>query len=64
MTAPMPPNAGQFTLLWGAVALLVLGGVISLMRLWKPSNGLRLTAKSLAYFGICLALAALVWHGS
>lgn len=63
MTAPMPPNAGQFALLWGAVGLLVVGGAISLARIWKPDNALRLTAKSMAYFAICLSLAALVWHG-
>ncbi len=62
MTAPMPPNAGQFALLSGAVGLFVLGGAISVARLWRPSNALRLTAKSMAYFGICLALAALIWH--
>lgn len=62
MTAPMPPNAGQFALLWGAVALLLIGGGISLARLWKPNNTLRLTAKSMAYFAICLALSALIWH--
>jgi ABC-type transport system involved in cytochrome c biogenesis permease subunit len=63
MTASLPPNAGQFALLWGAVGLLALGGGTSLARVWKPGNALRLAAKSMAYFAICLALAALVWHG-
>ncbi len=63
MTASMPPNAGQFTLLWGAVGLLVAGGGMSLARLWKPGNSLRLAAKSMVYLAIALALAALAWHG-
>ncbi|MGD0461387.1 MAG: cytochrome c biogenesis protein CcsA [Tepidisphaeraceae bacterium] len=63
MTASMPPNAGQFALLWGAVGLLVSGGGMSLAQLWKPGNALRLAAKPMAYFAICLAMAALVWHG-
>ncbi|HEX4054924.1 MAG TPA: cytochrome c biogenesis protein CcsA [Tepidisphaeraceae bacterium] len=62
MTAPMPPNAGQFALLSGAIGLFVLGGAISVARLWRPTNSLRLAAKSMAYFGICLALGALIWH--
>jgi ABC-type transport system involved in cytochrome c biogenesis permease subunit len=62
MTGTMPPNMGQLALLAGAVGLLLLGGAISFARLWKPTNALRLAAKSMAYFAICLALAALVWH--
>jgi ABC-type transport system involved in cytochrome c biogenesis permease subunit len=63
MTPPQPPNFGQLSLVIGAAALFVLGGAASLARGGRPSNALRLTAKSLAYWGICLALAALIWHG-
>jgi ABC-type transport system involved in cytochrome c biogenesis permease subunit len=55
-------NGAQIALVLGAAMLFLVGGVISFARLWKPSNKLRLTAKSLAYFGICLGLAALVWR--
>jgi len=64
MTPPQPPNLGQLSLVIGAAGLFVLGGAASLARAWRPSNTLRLTAKSLGYWAICLALAALIWHGA
>jgi ABC-type transport system involved in cytochrome c biogenesis permease subunit len=56
------PNSGQIALVLAAAALFFIGGCISFARLWRPSNALRLTAKSLAYFGICFGLAALIWR--
>ena len=56
------PNSGQIALVFSAAALFLVGGFISVARLWRPSNALRLAAKSLAYFGICLGLAALIWR--
>jgi ABC-type transport system involved in cytochrome c biogenesis permease subunit len=62
MTSAQPANDGQIALVLTSAALFLVGGMISLARLWKPSNTLRLVAKSLAYFGILIALAALVWR--
>jgi len=62
MTPPQPPNLGQLALVIGAAGLFVLGGAASLARAWRPSNRLRLAAKSLSYWAICLALGGLVWH--
>ena len=59
-----PATDGQIALVFGSAALFLVGGGFSVARFWKPSNRLRLTAKSLAYFGICLALAALVWRSA
>src|SRR5580704_7648348 len=59
---PNAPNSGQIALVLAAAALFLVGGFISVARLWRPSNALRLAAKSLAYFGICLGLAALIWR--
>lgn len=55
------PNYGQISLVLAAAALFLIGGFISFARLWHPSNALRLAAKSMAYFGICFGVAALVW---
>lgn len=62
MNSPAAPNSGQIALVLGAAGLFLVGGFISVARLWRPSNALRLTAKSLAYFGICIGLAALIWR--
>jgi ABC-type transport system involved in cytochrome c biogenesis permease subunit len=56
------PNSGQIALVLLAAGLFLIGGFISFARLWRPSNALRLTAKSMAYFGICFCLAALIWR--
>src|SRR5580658_1156860 len=62
MTTPQPPNLGQVSLVIGAAGLFVLSGAASLARAWHPNNALRLAAKSLSYWAICLALGALIWH--
>jgi ABC-type transport system involved in cytochrome c biogenesis permease subunit len=62
MSAATGANAGQIGLILGAAGVFLAGGGISVACLWRPGNRLRLTAKSLAYFGICLGLAALIWR--
>jgi ABC-type uncharacterized transport system permease subunit len=64
MTGSLPPNAGQLVLLGGSIAALLVGASISLARWGRPDNQLRLAAKAMAYVGICLALAALIWHAA
>ena len=62
MSAPTGASAGQIGLVLGAAGAFLLGGGFSAAYLRKASNPLRLTAKAMAYFGICLGLAALIWR--
>ena len=62
MSAATGANAGQIGLVLAAAGAFLVGGGISATSLWRPGNRLRLTAKSFAYFGICLGLAALIWR--
>ena len=62
MSVATGANAGQIGLVLGAAGVFLVGGGISAACLWRPGNRLRLTAKSMAYFGICLGLAALIWR--
>ena len=55
-------NVGPVALVLAAAAHFASAGGISVARFWKPSNKLRLAAKSLIYFGICLGLAAVIWR--
>ncbi|MGD1276125.1 MAG: cytochrome c biogenesis protein CcsA [Tepidisphaeraceae bacterium] len=57
------PHLGPMLLMLGAVALLLLSVVLSLFRLRRPTNTLRLAAKSSQYWAVGLGLAALIWHG-
>jgi ABC-type uncharacterized transport system permease subunit len=56
------PSTGQIALLLLAVAIFVVGGTVSLARIWRDRNSLRLTAKACIYWGILAALGALIWH--
>ena len=58
------PTAGQLALLVAAIALFVAGGALSLARVWRPVQGLRIASKALLYCGIVTAGAALVWHST
>ncbi len=58
----MSTNAGQIGLVLGAAGLFLVGGGIAAVGLRRPGNRLRLTATSMAYLGICLGLAALIWR--
>jgi ABC-type transport system involved in cytochrome c biogenesis permease subunit len=62
MSAATGANAGQIGLVLAAAGAFLVGGGISAACLWKPGNRLRLTAKSMAYLGICLGLGALIWR--
>lgn len=46
-----------------SVIFFAVGGVLSLLRVFRHKPGLRLPAKICAYVGIAMALAVLVWHG-
>ena len=57
----MPTN-GQIALLLAAVVLFAAGGIVSFIRLSKPTNAMRWVTKSCMYLGITAAIAALLWH--
>jgi ABC-type transport system involved in cytochrome c biogenesis permease subunit len=62
MTPAAGANTGQVVLVIGAAVLFSAAGGVSVARLRNPGNKLRLAAKSLIYFGICLSLAAVIWR--
>src|SRR2546423_7350746 len=59
----MPTNA-QIFLLVVAVAFFAVGGVLSYVRLWRHSNGMRIAAKACLYFGVVTAIGVLLWHSA
>jgi ABC-type uncharacterized transport system permease subunit len=66
--ASTSPGAGQLTLLSVSVAVFIVGGVLSLLRLRsgspQQSESLRVAAKACAYFGACACAAVLIWHSA
>src|SRR5205814_10715684 len=56
------PNLGQIALLYGAIALFIASGAISLLRLRRESETLRIAAKACAWSGVTVAAAVLAWH--
>lgn len=58
----MNPTTGQLILLAAAILAFAGGGIVSLGRIKRDSNPLRLTAKAAMYVGIVLSLGVLVWH--
>ncbi|MDP9175123.1 MAG: cytochrome c biogenesis protein [Planctomycetota bacterium] len=64
MIVPAPPNSGQILLLAAAILLFIAGNIASLARIRRDRNALRIAAKSLDYFAICLVLLSLAWHAA
>jgi ABC-type uncharacterized transport system permease subunit len=58
----MPTN-GQIALLIVAIVLFAIAEGMSLARLWRNTNGVRVASKACSYWGLLAALAVLVWHG-
>src|SRR4051794_35818170 len=61
---PVEPSAGQIALLVLAIALFAIGGIMSLMRLRRPSESLRVGGKACMYGGVTVALLVLIWHSA
>jgi ABC-type uncharacterized transport system permease subunit len=59
---PGEPTLGQIALLVVAIALFAIGGILSLMRLRRASESLRITGKACTYLGVVAALVVLIWH--
>lgn len=57
-----PPNLGQTILLISAIAMFLVGGLISVSRIWRERRWSRLTAKICFWSGVTTAVAVLVWH--
>src|SRR5258705_7695462 len=57
------PTTGQLALLILAIAFFIVGGGVSLARLWlTQAPQLRISAKACLYFGLCAAVGVLIWH--
>jgi ABC-type uncharacterized transport system permease subunit len=57
------PTTGQLALLLLTIALLIGGGIVSILRLRRDSSALRVAEKSCLYWSILTAAGVLVWHG-
>jgi len=55
-------DLAQQILLIVAAALLALSAGLSIVRAWKPAQGLRIAAKGSSHFGVLIGIVALVWH--
>src|SRR5256885_1044815 len=59
------PGAGQLVLLGVSITLFIVGGILSVLRLRaatpQRAERYRIGAKALAYFGVCCALAVLIY---
>src|SRR3954452_21639029 len=65
---PPAPPAGQLVVLCTAIALFVIGGLLSLLRLRASSPAgverFRIAAKARGYLCASAALAVLIWHSA
>jgi ABC-type uncharacterized transport system permease subunit len=58
----LTPTPGQLILLALSVVLFAVGGGISIARLQRNTEALRLGAKICMYFGITAAVGVIMWH--
>ncbi len=58
----MKPTLGQMILLALSAALFGTGGLLSLARVWRESNRLRVAGKACMYSGLLAAIGLIVWH--
>jgi ABC-type uncharacterized transport system permease subunit len=56
------PKYGQIILLLISVAFFAVGGMLSVLRLWRSGNAIRIAGKSCFYWGISTAAGVLGWH--
>jgi ABC-type uncharacterized transport system permease subunit len=59
---PDVPSHGQLGLLFAAIAVFAIGGLISIARLRVDRTGFRLASKVCLYSGVCLGVGVLIWH--
>ena len=58
------PNAGQLSLLVACIALFAIAGVLSLMRIRRETEGLRIAAKGCTYTAVVTGIAVIAWHAA
>jgi ABC-type uncharacterized transport system permease subunit len=58
------PTIYQLVLLVASAAMFAVGGLLSLLRLRKESERLRVGAKACMYAGVCAALGVIIWHSN
>lgn len=58
------PSAGQIVVVVLSIMMFLIGGGISLSRLWIEKPWSRLGAKVCMYLGLLIALVAQIWHGA
>lgn len=56
------PNLGQIALILASAALFLAGWLISLGRLWRNNDGLRVAAKACQWTAVTAAVGVIVWH--
>jgi ABC-type uncharacterized transport system permease subunit len=56
------PTTSQIIHLGLAIALFAVGLALSLARVWREREGLRVSAKACSWSGVAVALAVLIWH--
>src|SRR6059058_3974946 len=68
ITGKMPvqqmTNTGQLFLLMVCIALFVSASIISLLRIRRESEPLRIAAKACAWSGIATGVGLIIWHAS
>ena len=58
------PTLGQVALLVVSIALFAAGLGLSLARIWRDKNALRVAAKACWYAGVLVAVGVLAWHSA
>lgn len=58
------PNAGQLALLIACIALFALGGVLSVMRIRRDSERLRIGSKISTWSAIAVGIGVIAWHAT
>jgi ABC-type uncharacterized transport system permease subunit len=56
------PTEQQIILLMMSVAFFTAGGLLSVIRLWRPTWAMRIAGKSCLYWGTSTAIGVLIWH--
>ena len=56
------PNIGQISLLLLCIALFAIAGVVSLMRINRESEALRIAAKACSWLAVFSGVGVLAWH--
>jgi ABC-type uncharacterized transport system permease subunit len=58
------PNTGQISLLFVCVALFAAASILSLMRIRRETESLRIAAKACSWSAMCIGVAVIIWHAS